>query len=410
MAQHGARQDDADRRRRLSRGRPGPLAAEDHCRVAVLGGGPAGCATAVALARSGIDGVVVVEAGRYDALRIGESVPPDTRPLLARLGVLPAFLADGHDVCYGSSSSWGSDELGYNDFVFNPHGHGWHLDRRRFDASLAAEAAAAGVAVLAGTSFLGAEREPEGDRLLLDLRGAAGERQRLAADLVVDATGFRALLARAMGARKVFLDRLICVYGFLELPPQGSFSHLTLLEAVESGWWYAARLPGGRLAVAVASDGDTIRAAGLGRPDGWAAGLAATRHLAPALAGSRLVAGSLHAAPAHSFLLDRPTGERWLAVGDAASAYDPISSQGIHKALAGGLLAAEALARRLAGEPAAFDGYTAALRDGFARYAENRAYFYAQETRWPDTPFWRNRRQRSLAASPSVPAGAGADQ
>lgn len=372
-----------------------PLA--DRCRVAVLGGGPAGCATALALARLGVDGVVVVEAGRYDAVRVGESMPPDTRALLARLGVLEAFLAEGHDACYGSCSSWGADELGYNDFVFNPYGHGWHLDRRRFDAWLAAEAAAAGVTVVTGTSFRAVEEE--GGGLLLDLRDAAGERRRLAAELAVDATGFRALLARAMRARKVFLDRLICVNGFLDLPAEGRFSHLTLLEAMEYGWWYAARLPGGRLAVAVASDGETIRAADLSLPEGWHARLAATRHLSAALGGSRFVDGSLRAWPAHSFLLDRPAGERWLAVGDAASAYDPISSQGIHKALAGGLLAADALHRRLAGEAAAFDGYAAALRDGFARYAANRAYFYARETRWPTAPFWRNRRERTLAAS-----------
>lgn len=377
-----------------------PLAGR--CRVAILGGGPAGCATALALARLGVDGVVVVEAGVYDTVRVGESLPPDARTLLARLGVLETFLADGHDAAFGNCSSWGSDDLGYNDFVFNPHGHGWHLDRRRFDAMLAAEAAAAGVRVLAGTSFLGVERD--GGRLLLDLRDPGGGRRRLAAELAVDATGFRALLARSKGARKVYLDRLICVYGFLDLPAEERLAHLTLLEAVEYGWWYAARLPRGRLAVAVASDGETVKSAGLSRVRGWRARLDDTRHLGPALAGSRFVAGSLRAWPAHSFLLDRPVGENWLAVGDAAAAYDPISAQGIHKALAGGLLAAEALLRRLGGEPAAFDGYTAALRDGFARYAANRAYFYAQETRWPDAPFWRNRRERSLAASPPAAA------
>lgn len=395
MAEHGARHDEADRRPLIA-GPPRPGAAEEGCRVAVLGGGPAGCATALALARLGVDGVVVVEVGRYEAVRIGESVPPDTRTPLARLGVLEAFLADGHDACYGSCSSWGADELGYNDFLFNPHGHGWHLDRRSFDARLATAAAAAGVALRIGTRFLGVERDRRGGRPRLVLEDAAGERRRLAAELVVDATGHRALLARAMGARRVFLDKLICVTGFVDPAPEGSFPHLTLLEAVETGWWYAARLPGGRLAVAVAGDGEAIRAGGLGRPAGWRAGLAATRHVGPALAGSRLDPDCVRAAPAHSFLLDRPFGERWLAVGDAASAYDPISSQGIHKALAGGLLAAEALHRRLAGEPDAFAGYGEALRASFARYAAERAHHYARETRWPSAPFWRNRRERAI--------------
>lgn len=367
------------------------------CRVAILGGGPAGCATALALARLGVEDVVVVEAGRYDAVRVGESIPPDTRTLLARLGVLEAFRAEGHDPCYGSCSSWGADALGFNDFLFNPHGHGWHLDRRRFDAWLAQRAVAGGATLWTDTRFQGVG--PAGQGLRLDLRRGDGESRRLRADLVVDATGFRALLARAMGAEKVFLDRLICVNGFLELAPEDAYSHLTLLEAVEYGWWYAARLPGGRLAVAVASDGETIRSAGLSAPEGWQAALSATRHLAPALAGSRFVDGSLRAWPAHSFLLDAPAGDRWLAVGDAASAFDPISSQGIHKALAGGLLAAEALHRRLAGDPAAFESYTEAIRQSFAHYTANRAHFYARETRWPEADFWRNRRERGWEGS-----------
>lgn len=36
---------------------------------------------------------------------------------------------------------------------------------------------------------------------------------------------------------------------------------------------------------------------------------------------------------ATSSILDRVGGGRWLAIGDAATVYDPIASQGIHKAL-----------------------------------------------------------------------------
>ena len=104
----------------------------ESCDVAVLGGGPAGAACAIALARAGVGRVVLCESEEVRPFRLGETIPPDSRSLLDRLGVLDAFLADDHMACHGSCSSWGSDGLGYNDFMLRPYGHGWHIDRPRF--------------------------------------------------------------------------------------------------------------------------------------------------------------------------------------------------------------------------------------------------------------------------------------
>ena len=67
---------------------------------------------------------MLVESSRYEISRIGETVPPDTRLLLDQLGILADFLAEKHEPGLGSCSSWGADELGYNDFLFNPQGNG----------------------------------------------------------------------------------------------------------------------------------------------------------------------------------------------------------------------------------------------------------------------------------------------
>lgn len=358
--------------------------------VAVIGGGPAGCAAALALLQRGVSDVLLVEAGTYDAPRVGESIPPDTRMLLDRLGVLEDFLEEEHDRCYGSCSSWGADELGYNDFLLNPRGTGWHLDRRRFDAFLAERTAARGVRVRTGARVLGARGEPGGVRL--ELREADGTRRTVRAGFVVDATGHRAAVAKALGAKTRLHDRLICVYGFFELAPGSHFRRLTLLEAVEEGWWYAARLPGDRLAVAFASDGDVIRRRGLRMAGPWRAFLSATRHLRPALVGCRLASESLEVWPVFSSVLEPPAGERWVAVGDAASAYDPISSQGIYKALLDGTEAGAALA----GEDGGIGGYADAVHRRFTTYLAHRRHFYDLETRWPDAPFWRRRRNAHL--------------
>ena len=231
----------------------------------VVGGGPAGSAAALELRRNGVEKVLIVESGNYTTTRVGESIPPDTLLLLDMLGLRASFLQEGHDTCYGSCSSWGTDELGYNDFLFNPHGNGWHLDRKRFDAFLAAKACEQGAELLTQTTF-NSFTEKDDTRFIVQLsRGKEkGSPFTIEAEYLIDASGFRATVAQGMGSKKLFLDRLICIYGFFDAL-DSNFSQLTMLEAVEYGWWYAARLPDGRLTAAIASDPEIIKAKGFKR-------------------------------------------------------------------------------------------------------------------------------------------------
>lgn len=363
--------------------------------VAILGVGPAGAACAIALARAGIGRVCLIDGGGAPGgAAIGETIPPDARLLLDRLGLLQAFLGEGHERCLGSCSAWGNDTLGHNDFLLNPQGSGWHLDRARFDAFLRRHARAAGATLREGARFVDAEAEGE-DGYRLNLAGAGPVHARF----VVDATGRAAAFARAVGARRLPLDRLTFVYGFFDSSGAASRTRLTLLEAAPHGWWYAAGLPGERLAVAFATDAERVRADGLGHEAAWLAAALATRHLAPRLGGCRFLAGSLTPRVAPSFRLDKVAGPRWLAAGDAAACFDPLAAQGIYKALEDGLggaaLIADALGRGgdLAGD------YAKAAGARFDEYLVNRNHFYGLERRWPASDFWRTRQARSALAA-----------
>ncbi len=63
--------------------------------VAILGGGPAGAAAAIELARHGRR-VLVLERTLYEDVRIGETLPPQAAPWLRRLGVFDAFASVPH--------------------------------------------------------------------------------------------------------------------------------------------------------------------------------------------------------------------------------------------------------------------------------------------------------------------------
>jgi flavin-dependent dehydrogenase len=125
------------------------------------------------------------------------------------------------------------------------------------------------------------------------------------------------------------------------------------------------------------------------------AALRQTRHLAGWLErgkAARADSGALATALAPSAILSRVVGDRWLAVGDAASACDPVTAQGIVKALCDGEAAADAIAAYLAGGG---DAPLRAYQDGvFARfrdYLRLRRHLYGRERRWPQAPFWQNR-------------------
>jgi hypothetical protein len=214
----------------------------------------------------------------------------------------------------------------------------------------------------------------------------------------------RAAFARCRGSHRLFLDRLICVYGFFELAVSAELSRLTMLGAVEYGWWYAARLPESRVAVAVASDAELIKNSDLRSPRDWLACLARTNHLADFLVDCRFIPCSLLICAAPLFVMDSPTGDRWLAVGDAASAYDPISAQGIYKSLRDGLEAAESIVAFRERAASRLQAYRTGIATRIDGYLNVRNYFYGLKQRWPSSPFWTRRQQSTMlgAFSPSA--------
>lgn len=368
------------------------------CDVAVLGGGPAGLATAIELRQASELDVVVVEARDEPGERYGESLPPDIVIALDRLGVREAFRADGHLTCPGSVSLWGSERPGFNDFILNPLGPGWHISRSRFETMLRARAVQGGASLHANTRAVDAA--PRGDGFDLTLQGADRRRSGLRASWVVDATGWRAWFARRQGAVRVDLDRKVAIVRFATVR-SGSFTAQTVVESTPDGWWYAARLPGDQLTTVLLAAPSDARALLDRDHASWHEQLARTHLLAPRLANCALADERFRAWAVPSGILDRVRGGRWFAVGDAASAYDPIASRGIHTALADARDAATAILSDAAIARVPVRSFEQQVSERFREYRADRAQLYAQEQRWNDRPFWR---ESSRAASPNAAA------
>ena len=207
------------------------------------------------------------------------------------------------------------------------------------------------------------------------------------ARFVVDATGRPAAVARRFGARCHRDDRLVAVYGALRAGA-GDSDARTLVEATPDGWWYTALVPGARRMAAFLTDADLLPRSVL-TADGFLAALAATAHIGPRFA-TRLESGPF-TAPAHGSWLDPPCGDGWLAVGDAAIAFDPLSSQGMLTALFGGLAAGRAIDAWLGGDAGAMHAYRERVAAIRAAYERNCDESYRLEPRWAERPFWARR-------------------
>ena len=358
-------------------------------RVAIIGGGPAGSSCALALMRLGVKDVLLVESGEHADFRIGETIPPEANLVLRQLEIYDVFLTEGHDPCYGSCSYWGDYRRGYNDSLLSPHGHGWHLDRARFDAFLAREAQQAGAELITNSKFQASERlEAGGFRLTIVTQ--TDPSVTVAADTVVDATGTRGVFAAEQGSKKVSTDPLVCLAMRFALEKGArSISRLTHLEGVEYGWWYAARIPNETVLVALYSDVEAIKEEELNHPETWLLALQAAPNTGKLVEGLELLDRRPRGFFASSYRLDRITGTDWLAIGDAASAYDPITSQGILKSITDGILAAEVLAVSTEGGSKEFPEFEFEVTNRYEQYLEMREHLYRLEMRWPESRFWK---------------------
>jgi flavin-dependent dehydrogenase len=352
--------------------------------VAIAGGGPAGSACALSLrTHAPLLRVVELESSQYDRPRLGESLPPIARQLLEHLGVFDAFRATANAQTFGTAAAWGRPQLVENDFVFYARGDGWHIDRAAFDAMLASEAAQRGVTRMS-VSVRDAEHGRDGWRVML----SNGES--LSARFLVDATGSASLATRACGAEIVAVDHLA---GFGRFFDEGgdAADPRTIVESFADGWWYTAALPNGKRFAACMTDVDVARDMNLSDDAVWYASAATMSIIGPIIAGASKP-GPLVGRSAESRYAEPPAGDDWLAVGDSASRFDPLSSQGIVKALRSGIFASYAIGDVLVrGDLRGIARYREFIRGEFASYMEARAKYYSEEQRWRDREFWLRR-------------------
>jgi flavin-dependent dehydrogenase len=355
--------------------------------VVVAGGGPAGSVTALDLSRRGFR-VALIERSAYENFRVGETLPPEIRRLLTELGVWERFMACDRVESHGIRSAWETPIARHHDFLYNPYGCGWHVDRADFDALLARAAADAGAELLVSARITAVDEDADGQWRLEVTAG--GKKRTLRGRLLVDATGRKASIVRKLGCGVHTVDRLI---GAVAVLSRSNAEQWTLIEAVENGWWYSALLPRDRTVFAYMTDSD------LWRNSNWEELLKQAPLTSERATGMDQLP-RIHIVSAASLLRVPVTGPNWIAAGDAALAFDPLSGLGIYKTIESGLRSSAAIARCFEGDRSGMVEYENWTAEGFRSYLSMRRQFYGSVERWPRSRFWQRRmegRKETLA-------------
>ena len=356
--------------------------------VLIVGAGPAGATAALNLASTRRVGLIDL---RPDVpLRIGESLPPAARRLLTDMGLFEDFASQGHSPCFGNRAAWGSSTPFETDFLGDPDGHGWHLDRTRFDGWLRKTAIERGAELLAPARLQSIQWD---DGRWKSQFESDGPPMKITANFVIDAGGRAAPVATRLGAHRQKQDGLVCGWLHGDAQNLGAAAGLTYVEASEDGWWYTTAVPGSRRVLAFHTDADLPAARMAADPQALLARARATDELARVLAECEFAPQRSGFSTAHTLAVDPCAGRAWLAVGDAALSFDPLSAQGLLNALFTGLAGAEAVDRYLSGCDDALSDYVETVARIRLAYQRHISFWYRAETRWPQSPFWQRRHQ-----------------
>ena len=295
------------------------------------------------------------------------------------------------------------------DFFFASTGHGLCVDRLALDEALRTKAVAAGATLLKDVCFQSCTRIEGGNfNWQLTLTSRNGTRHDRARYLV-DCSGRQAVVARILGVPTLSHGDRLFAYAQWFSCSGGDDDRYTRIEAAPYGWWYSNRLPGfedneTRRLVVLHTDKDLPAARLAASRQGFDQLLDGSTHIAPLLKAREYhPCGIIRGAPANSQRLRNFCGDAWMAVGDAAQAYDPLSSQGIDKALRTASHAGHMIYYALTDSPqgaAGLDGrnsyihrYDQQQRQLWQTYVSQHDFYFGIQSRWFDQLFWRRRRQ-----------------
>ena len=341
--------------------------------VIVVGGGPAGASTAWALAREGVD-VLVLDRARFPRDKVcAEYLSPQASRILSDMQVLDEIERTNPAHLAGMRVRAPNGLVANGEFASN---HGFHGFR---DKGLAIRRTVLDEIVLGGARKAGARVE-EGVRVTdiarngsdrvagVTVIGPGGETRTLRGRYVVGADGLRSVIGRRLGLVKtsrIWPRRIALVAHYRKV--QG-VTDMGEMHVDYDGYFGIVDVGDGKMNVAVVIPQSRAKRIGEDKTAFFEQWIASRPHLAERFVGAERIT-PVRATGPFATASRRAWAPGAALVGDAADFFDPFTGEGIYAALRGGELLAphllEALERSPADERRVLLGYDVARRREF---------------------------------------------
>jgi flavin-dependent dehydrogenase len=313
--------------------------------VLVVGGGPAGSSVAFALAKAGVD-VLLVDRARFPRPKpCAEYLSPEASRILSDMGALDAIEDSGAAALAGIRVRAPNGAIIAGDFVGTHRFRGFSdrgisIRREVLDAILVDRARIAGATVVEGLRVTDITRRGRDESPVVQTL-AQGRKGDINARFVIGADGLRSIVAKRLGLAQSLRwpRRLAFVTHYAGVADIGEHGEM---HVERDGYVGIADVGNGLTTVALVVPASRSRDIAGDRGAFLHNWLMARKHLAPRFARAQRATPVVATGPFASHAR-RAWAPGAALVGDAADFFDPFTGEGIYSALRGGELLASSM-------------------------------------------------------------------